>query len=49
MGVVLGTVFGVRLLGRIPEDRFRKVLGGLIFLLGAFLVIKAGFGTAGGD
>jgi uncharacterized membrane protein YfcA len=33
-GVVAGTLFGERLLARVPEQSFRVVVGALIFLLG---------------
>ena len=34
-GVVAGTLFGERLLARVPEQRFRTIVGALLILLGA--------------
>ena len=34
IGVVIGTLFGERLLARVPEQRFRAVVGVLLLLLG---------------
>jgi uncharacterized membrane protein YfcA len=34
VGVIVGTVFGERLLARVPEHRFRTVVGILLVLLG---------------
>lgn len=34
VGVILGTVFGEKLLARVPEFRFRAVVGALLLLLG---------------
>lgn len=38
LGVLLGTFGGVRLLKRIPENRFRQLLYSLILLLGLYMV-----------
>ncbi len=39
IGVIVGTLFGERLLARVPEQRFRMVVGALLLLLGlSFLV-----------
>jgi uncharacterized membrane protein YfcA len=43
--VLLGTFWGVRLLGRIPERAFRKLLYSLILVLGVYMLIHAA--TAG--
>jgi uncharacterized membrane protein YfcA len=40
LGVVAGTVFGNRLLGRIPEARFRPMLSVILGILGAAMVIR---------
>jgi uncharacterized membrane protein YfcA len=40
IGVVIGTVGGTRLLGRLPESVFRRVLGVLLLLLGAYMVMN---------
>ena len=37
VGVLLGTVCGLRLLRTIPEGMFRKLLYGLILVLGVYL------------
>jgi uncharacterized membrane protein YfcA len=39
-GVVLGTLFGEKLLARVPEDRFRMVVATLLLLLGLSIVIR---------
>jgi len=40
MGVVIGTLIGTRLLKRLPEQAFRRVVSSLIFLLGAFMFYR---------
>ena len=40
VGVAAGTVFGNRLLGRIPEARFRPMLSVILGILGAAMVIR---------
>lgn len=40
-GVILGTLMGERVLLRLPPDRFRKVVGSLILVLGAVLLFQA--------
>lgn len=40
-GVLLGTVFGTRLLHHIPERTFRRVVSALVLLLGLFLLVRA--------
>jgi len=40
VGVVVGTLFGERLLARVPEQRFRTVVGTLLFLLGLSILIQ---------
>lgn len=38
-GVVIGTLFGEKLLARVPEQRFRVIVGALLLMLGvSFLV-----------
>jgi uncharacterized membrane protein YfcA len=39
-GVVVGTLAGVRLLRRIPERWFRRAVGILILLLGAYMLVR---------
>jgi len=39
MGVLLGTLWGVRLLRKIPEQVFRKLVEILIFALGIYMMI----------
>ena len=41
VGVTLGTFLGVPVLGRIPESIYRRVVGGLLVLLGAGLLRAA--------
>ena len=38
IGVVVGTLFGEKLLARVPEKRFRMVVGGLLLALGASFI-----------
>jgi uncharacterized membrane protein YfcA len=40
-GALVGTFLGVPLLGRIPEPLYRQLVGGLLVLLGAFLILAA--------
>jgi uncharacterized membrane protein YfcA len=40
VGVVVGTVFGHRLLGRIPEALFRPILAAILGILGAAMLIN---------
>lgn len=40
VGVVLGTLLGTKLLKRLPERTFRRAVSGLVFLLGAFMVVQ---------
>jgi uncharacterized membrane protein YfcA len=40
-GVTVGTLIGVPILGRIPDAIYRRVIGGLLVLLGLSLVILA--------
>jgi uncharacterized membrane protein YfcA len=40
LGVVIGTLLGTRFLKRLPERTFRRVVSGLIFLLGAFMLLR---------
>jgi uncharacterized membrane protein YfcA len=39
-GVVLGTLLGTQMLGRRPEQWFGRVVGGLIFGLGVFMMFR---------
>ncbi len=39
LGVIIGTLFGERLLARVPEPRFRVVVGALLLLLGVSFLI----------
>jgi uncharacterized membrane protein YfcA len=39
-GVVVGTLFGERLLAKVPEQRFRTVVGTLLLLLGLSILIR---------
>lgn len=40
-GVIAGTLFGERLLARVPERQFRAVIGGLLLLLGISFLLPA--------
>lgn len=42
LGVVVGTASGARLLGRIPQPVFRRVIAALLFALGAYMAIAGG-------
>jgi uncharacterized protein len=39
-GVVLGTLFGEKVLARVPEQRFRTIVGTLLLLLGLSILIR---------
>jgi uncharacterized protein len=39
-GVAIGTIFGERLLAKVPEHRFRTVVGTLLLLLGLSILIR---------
>lgn len=39
-GVLIGTEIGIRLLGKIPETLFRKMVSGIIFCLGIWILIQ---------
>jgi len=41
-GVVVGTAFGTRVLGRIPERTFRRVIAGFLLALGFYMVVAGG-------
>jgi len=41
IGVVVGTMVGVPALGRIPASIYRRMLGGLLLILGAWLLVTA--------
>lgn len=38
VGVMIGTIMGTRLLGRLPEKLFRRVLGVVLLLLGGYMI-----------
>ena len=40
VGVVIGTIFGERLLAKVPEQRFRTVVGSLLLLLGLSILVR---------
>jgi uncharacterized protein len=40
IGGIVGTMWGVRLLRRIPERIFRRSVGALIFALGTYMLVK---------
>ncbi len=39
-GTMLGTVAGSRVLGRIPEQAFRRVVSGFVLLLGLAMLVR---------
>jgi len=41
-GVVIGTAFGARVLGRIPERTFRRIVAVLLLLLGIYMTLAGG-------
>jgi uncharacterized membrane protein YfcA len=42
IGVVIGTVLGTRLLARVPQQAFRRVVAIVLLLLGAYMMAQAG-------
>jgi uncharacterized protein len=40
VGVIIGTMLGTRLLGRLPENVFRRVLGVVLLLLGGYMIAR---------
>jgi len=40
-GALIGTAFGRRALAAVPEDRFRRIVSSLIFLLGVYMAWQA--------
>jgi len=42
LGVIAGTVLGVRLLARLPQAGFRRMVAVLLLLLGAYMVFTGG-------
>jgi uncharacterized protein len=42
IGVVLGTAFGTRVLGRIPERAFRRIIAVFLLGLGLYMVVAGG-------
>jgi uncharacterized membrane protein YfcA len=41
-GVVIGTAFGTRILGRVPRRIFRRVIAGLLMVLGLYMMVAGG-------
>jgi uncharacterized membrane protein YfcA len=41
-GVVVGTAFGARALGRLPQGAFRRVIAALLILLGLYMIVAGG-------
>jgi uncharacterized protein len=41
-GVVIGTAFGTRILGRVPRWIFRRVIAGLLMVLGLYMMTSGG-------
>jgi uncharacterized membrane protein YfcA len=42
LGAVIGTAFGTRVLGRIPEQKFRRLLAVLLLMLGIYMAVGGG-------
>jgi uncharacterized membrane protein YfcA len=42
VGVVIGTAFGTRVLGRIPERLFRQIIAAFLLALGLYMVVAGG-------
>ena len=42
LGVVIGTALGTRVLGRVPQPVFRRVVAVLLFALGAYMAFAGG-------
>ena len=40
IGVLIGTELGVLLLGRIPENSFKRTVSGMIMLIGIFVLVQ---------
>ena len=40
LGVIIGTFIGVPVLGRIPESGYRRIIGGLLVVLGISLIVS---------
>ena len=40
VGVIAGTLSGERLLARVPEQRFKQVVGAIILLLGIVILLR---------
>ena len=43
IGVLIGTLWGVRLLRKIPESKFRKILSALITALGVYMIARVSY------
>jgi uncharacterized membrane protein YfcA len=41
-GAVVGTLAGERLLGRLPEPVYRRLVPGLVLALGVFMLFRIG-------
>lgn len=39
-GTIIGTLIGKKSLDKIPKDKYRKIVGGLVFVLGILLIFK---------
>jgi uncharacterized membrane protein YfcA len=43
VGAVIGTLVGERLLRRIPEPIYRRLVAGLVLALGIFMLLRLGY------
>jgi uncharacterized protein len=41
-GVIIGTAFGTRILGWVPRRIFRRVIAGLLMVLGFYMMVAGG-------
>lgn len=46
LGAILGTVLGERVLRRVPEPVYRRVVSGLVLALGLFMLLRRASGSA---
>ena len=44
VGTIIGTLGGVRVLGRIPEHAFRRIVAAILLMLGAYMTYVGGAG-----
>ena len=47
LATVAGTIAGRRVLSRIPERVFHRIISAVVLLLGAYMLVRASMGDAG--